>query len=129
MEFLKQNKTTITIILGLMIFSLSYWIDLAVLMIKLLSLLIIFEIMRTIIEYITLDEHRIKIRYVIEGAIIFGIREFFVGWVMIKKDLFLGSAIMILSAFGIWFFMKQRSKSIKQEEEINQIIGDNNEQI
>ena len=36
MEFLKQNKTTITIILGIMVFSLSYWFDLAVLMIKIM---------------------------------------------------------------------------------------------
>ena len=44
------------------------------------------EIVRTIYEYIISDNHRVKVRYIIDGAILFGIRELFVGWVMLKTN-------------------------------------------
>lgn len=80
----------------LLIYSLSYFYDISIIIINTMSFLILLEVVRTIHEYITNESHRIKLRYIIDGAILFGIRELFVGWIMIKQEFLL--ALLIMSA-------------------------------
>jgi len=61
-----------------------------------LSFLILLEIIRTIVDYIIKSEHRVKIRYIIDGGLLFGMRELFVGWVMLKVP---GTSGIILGTF------------------------------
>jgi uncharacterized membrane protein (DUF373 family) len=70
------------------------------------------ETVRTIYDYVFKDEHRIKIRYVVDGGILFGFRELFVGWIMIKTDLFLGIIIMVISLISIGVLFYFRTKAI-----------------
>jgi len=71
------------------------------------------EVVRTIYEYLTNNQHRIKVRYVIDGAILFGIRELFVGWVMLKENQEKGMLIMSLSFIGIFILIMYRILVIK----------------
>ena len=83
-EALDSTKIAIFFItLGL--FSLSYFFSISTIIIQVLSFLILMEIVRTIYDYITHPEHRVKMRYIIDGGILFGMRELFVGWIMLKS--------------------------------------------
>ena len=62
-----------------------------------MSFLILLEVVRTIYEYLVNSNHRIKLRYIIDGSILFGIRELFVGWITIKTDLILGLILVFVS--------------------------------
>ena len=81
------NNTKIVIfLLTLGLFSVSYFVGIASVIIQTLSFLILLEIVRTIYDYIARPEHRVKMRYIIDGGILFGMRELFVGWVMLKSS-------------------------------------------
>ena len=82
------------------------------------------EVIRTIYEYIFNDEHKVNLKYVMDGGVLFGIRELFVGWVMIKTDPV--SAVMIMSVslitIGALIFYRHKIvvhklSTIKKEEE------------
>jgi len=77
------------------------------------TFLIIMEVVRTIYEYIFKPHSRMKIRYIVDGAIFFGFRELFVGWLMLKTDLAVGTAIMALSLVGLCVVVFLRTKVIK----------------
>ncbi len=66
-----------------------------------MSFLVLLEAVRTIFDFILNDKHNIKLRYVIDGAILFGIRELFVGWVMMKNDFNHGLMLSSASFFLI----------------------------
>jgi len=93
--FLRSSKLLILIITSI-IFSLSYFVGIASVIIYSLSFLILLEIIRTIVDYIIKSEHRVKIRYIIDGGLLFGMRELFVGWVMLKVP---GTSGIILGTF------------------------------
>lgn len=110
-----MNKSNIFIILitsMLFLFSIKY--DITDIIISALSFLILMEAVRAIIEYMTNKEHRIHIRYIFDGAILFGIRELFVGWLMIKTDTVLGIIIMVSSLITIGVVLLFRYISMKQ---------------
>lgn len=107
-EFFKSQKLLIFII-TLIIFSVSYWFDISTIIINVMSFLILLEVIRTIYEYVVNPHHRIKLRYIIDGAILFGIRELFVGWIMLKQDFIIGSIIVFVSIFliGILIYFRK----------------------
>lgn len=107
-EILKSQKILILVITGI-IFSTSYWFDISTIIINAMSFLILLEVIRTIYEYIVNENHRIKLRYIIDGAILFGIRELFVGWIMLKQDMILGSIIVFISivAIGVLIYFRK----------------------
>jgi uncharacterized membrane protein (DUF373 family) len=94
-------------------------------MIKAMSFLIMLEITRTIYEYIVNPSHRIKLRFIIDGAILFGIRELFVGWIMLKTDLMLGGIITGVSLFIIGVLIWYRKRVV--ESSPDNIEGEKNE--
>ena len=103
----KENKVIILVITGVL-FSLSYFFGIAAIIINVMSFLILMEAVRTVWEYVTNPEHRIKVRYIIDSAILFGVREIFVGWVMLKTNLELGLLIMFVSFIGVGVLLKYR---------------------
>ena len=107
-EFFKSQKLLIFII-TLIIFSASYWFDISTIIINVMSFLILLEVIRTIYEYVVNPNHRLKLRYIIDGAILFGIRELFVGWIMLKQDFIIGSIIVFISIIliGILIYFRK----------------------
>lgn len=120
------TKSKIIIVaLTSVISSLSYFIPIANIIIWVLSFLILLEAVRVTYEYIVYQENRIKLRYLIDGAIVFGVRELFVGWAMLKTDTILGAVIMGISlvAVGILFVLRlysvKLSPSVTEHDNIN----------
>ena len=101
-----------------LLFSLSIWYDIAQIIIMGLSFVILLGVVRTVFEYGTNDNHRVKVRYSIDSAIIFGIRELFVGWVMLKTDLMSGSSIMLLSLAAIYILVRVRKRVIDSSPDV-----------
>lgn len=96
-----KNTKFAILSITLIIYSLSFYYDISTIIINTMSFLILLEVVRTIHEYIFNDSHRIKLRYIIDSAILFGIRELFVGWVMIKQELIIALLIMLSSMITI----------------------------
>lgn len=125
MNKIKDNPKALILILTIALFSLSYFVSIATIIIQTLNFLILMEIIRTIIDYIQRPEHRVKLRYIIDGAILFGIRELFVGWIMLKSTthvlLFginlpsavIGIIIMIISLITIGILIFYRVKAMQ----------------
>jgi len=95
------------------LFSLSYFIPIAEIIIMSLSFVILMEVVRTIYEYIANDNHRVKVRYIIDGSILFSLREFFVGLVMLKTSLILGIIIVSVSLISTGALVFYRKKIIQ----------------
>ena len=110
---MKKLNQLITIIIAGGLFSLSYYFPISTIIIKTLSFLILLEVVRAIYEYATNSEHRIKVRYVIDGAILFGVRELFVAWVMLKTDIDKASIMMTLSIAAIGILILYRKAVIE----------------
>lgn len=107
-----SSKFIIFIISGL-IGIISFYFGVSIVMLSMLNFLIFLEITRTIYEYIVEDGHRIKMRFLIDGAILFGIRELFVGWVLIKNNLDLGLILMGISLLTVGILILYRIAIIK----------------
>lgn len=101
------------LLISLLLFSSFIYFGIANVIIYALSFLILVEIIRTIYDFVFKDNNRIKLRYIIDGGILFGMRELFVGWVMLKTDLFTALAIMITSIITIGILLYYRIKVIK----------------
>ena len=97
---------------ALMVFSTSLWFKTTDIIINLLNFLIILEIVRTIWDYVVKDGHIIKIRFILDGAILFCIRELFVGLTMMKADIILSSFITCLSLLTIGALVFYRHKIV-----------------
>jgi uncharacterized membrane protein (DUF373 family) len=110
-QMVDGTKIGIFIITALL-FGLSYYVGVSVVIIQTLSFLILMEIVRTIYEYVINPEHRVKVRYIIDGGILFGMRELFVGWVMLKTNLMLSLIIMSVSLIVIGALIFYRYKVI-----------------
>lgn len=113
MKVLKNKSNVFILLISLVLFGISYFVGIATVIIGSMSFLILMETIRTIYEYVVNDEHRIKIRYVVDGGILFGFRELFVGWVMIKTSIILGLIIMIASIITIGILFFYRTKAIE----------------
>jgi len=100
------------LIISILLFSLVYFFSIAKIIVYTLSFLILLESVRTIYDFVFEEQHRIKLRYLIDGAILFGLRELFVGWVMIKTDTKIGLIIMIVSLFSIFTLLLFRKDVI-----------------
>ncbi len=101
------------LVLAIISMMMSYWIQIEIIIIGLLSFLILLEIIRTIWEYIVADDHRIKMRYLIDSGLVFGLRELYVAWVMLKTDMYEGMLISLFSAFLIWLLIRFRKSIIE----------------
>ena len=108
-DILKSEKFIILLI-TMIIFSFSYFENISTIIIHTMSFLILLEVVRTIYEYLVNSNHRIKLRYIIDGSILFGIRELFVGWITIKTDLILGLILVFVSIIliGILIFFRKK---------------------
>jgi len=98
MKDIRESSKLIVFMITSILFGLSYFIGVTKIIIGALSFLILLEIIRTIYDYITKPEHRVKVRYIVDGGILFGMRELFVGWIMLKSNtlsgiIFFGSNI------------------------------------
>jgi len=113
MKKMIDSPKCLILILTSILFATSYWFDISQIIIMSLSFMILLEVVRTIYEYIVNPNHRVKMRYVIDGAILFGIRELFVGWVMLKTDLTMGLVIFGISILAIGILIFYRYKVIK----------------
>jgi len=126
MKRIIDNTKIVIFLITLGLFGLSYFVGIATVIIQTLSFLILLEIVRTIYDYIIKPEHRVKIRYIIDGGILFGMRELFVGWVMLKSGelsalivmgyvvpmAVIGLSIMIISGLTIGALIFYRYKVI-----------------
>jgi len=106
------------------IFGLGLYFGIDVLL-KVLSFLILLELVRTIYEFIVKEDHRIKIRYVIDGAIVFVVHELFVGLLLLKKDLLTGGGIVGITILCLSALISYRKEVIltspdKLEKEFNE---------
>jgi uncharacterized membrane protein (DUF373 family) len=115
-KVIKSDKV-IVLLFTAILFGVGLKFGIAVTMISAMSFLIMMEIVRTIYEYIVTPEHRMKLRYIIDGAILFGIRELFVGWIMLKTDLNLGGIIsgVSLTIIGILIWYRKQVMEISPD--------------
>lgn len=113
MLYLKRIPEWFIFLFSTILFVVGYYIGFAEVMIGLFTFLIIMEIVRTIYEYMFNPESRMKVRYIIDSAIFFGIRESFVGWLMLKTNLELGLVIMVVSIMATGAFIFFRRKVIE----------------
>jgi len=97
---------------AVLVFALSYWFSTTNIILNLLNFLIILEIVRTIWDYVVKDGHIIKIRFILDGAILFCIRELFVGLTMMKVDIVLSGFITCLSLLTIGALVFYRHKIV-----------------
>lgn len=130
MKKIYNSEKIYTVLITLLLFCVSYFIGLPEIIILSLSFLILLEIVRTIHDYIVNETHRIKIRYVIDSAILFGVRELFVGWVMLKSTgnfsmnsfnmpySLLGLSIMVISLLSIGTLIFFRVKVIQSSPDV-----------
>ena len=135
---LKSPKITVIFITTLL-YSLSYFIPIGEIIISSFNFLILMEVVRTTYEYMVNPSHRVKMRFVIDSAILFGIRELFVGWVMLKStevmmilglgipSALIGLAIMIISMITIGALIFYRYKVIMSSPD--QLEPDSNKVI
>jgi len=68
------------------------------------------EVTRTIYDYTVRPVNRVKVRYIIDGGILFAIRELFVGMVMMKTSLYLALIIigMSLIVMGVLIYFRHK---------------------
>jgi len=97
-----KNTPLIVLIITTFLICLNYFYSTSQIILMSLNFLILMEIIKTILEYLYYEQHRVKLRYVIDGAILFGIRELFVAWVMMKTNYdkslhIIGVSIIIIS--------------------------------
>jgi len=118
MERLFYSDKVLVVIFTIILFGLGLNFGIAETMISAMSFLIMMEIVRTIYEYIVNPEHRVKMRYIIDSAILFGIRELFVGWIMLKTNLILGLIIAVISIFFTWILIKFRKSVIESSPDV-----------
>lgn len=78
-----------------------------------LEFLILFEIIRAIAEFILNKENRIKMRYIIDSAILFSIRELYVGLVELHTNLQIGAALTGISLVSLGALIFFRTKLVK----------------
>lgn len=78
-----------------------------------LEFLILFEIVRAIAEFILNKENRIKMRYIIDSAILFSIRELYVGLVELHTNLQMGAALTGISLVALGALIFFRTKLVK----------------
>ena len=88
-----------------------------------MSFLVLLEAVRSVVSFVLDESHKIKLRYVIDGAILFGVRELFVGWVMLKKDFDDGFALALFSFFLILGLVFVRIIAVKNSPDILEKIS------
>ena len=76
-----------------------------------LLFLILLEFVRTICDFAFSEQHIIRVVYSIDAAILFGIRELFTGWLLLKTDLFGAITIIAISTTLLFFLFILRVKS------------------
>ena len=101
------------VLLALLLFGLTYWFKPTDIILHTLSFLVLLEIVRTVYEYTIKPNHRIKLRYMLDGAILFSIRELFIGLTLIKNDLSTGLIISGASMGVIGLLIAYRIQVIK----------------
>jgi uncharacterized membrane protein (DUF373 family) len=75
-RFNNCTSVSVEVFVAILLFGVgSLFFSLVQIIIQLLYFIIVLEITRMVIEYIKSKEHRVKIRYLIDAAIIAGIRE------------------------------------------------------
>ncbi len=94
--FYSKTQQALVVAITLVLFSAIIFFDISTIIIYTMSFLVLLEAVRTIFDFILNDKHHIRLRYVIDGAILFGIRELFVGWVMMKNSF--QSGVMLSAA-------------------------------
>lgn len=93
--------TTLLISLTAILFGYGLYIDdINSVILHTLEFLILFEIVRAMAEFILNKQNRVKMRYIIDSAILFSIRELYVGLVEIHND-----TMITFSIFGYEFTM------------------------
>jgi len=115
--FVNSPKFYILIVTALL-FSMSYWFGISIIIIDTLSFLILMEIVRTIWDYIDNPEHRVKVRYIIDGGILFTIRELFVGLLMMKTSLELALVIVLIAIIVMGSLIFFRHKVILSSPDV-----------
>jgi len=115
---MSKNTPLIVLIITSILMSLSYFYSTSQIIIMSLNFLILMEVVKTILEYLQHDQHRVKLRYVIDGAILFGIRELFVAWVMMKTNFEKSIHIISLSVVIISILVILRIILIKYSPDI-----------
>ena len=115
---LYESNKFIILIFTVILFIIGLYIGMSEILIYALNFLLLMEIVRTIVEYVIDDSHRIKMRYIIDSAIVFGIREIFVAWLMLKSDLLIGGSLMLISFIGTYLLLRFRKRIIETSPDI-----------
>lgn len=78
-----------------------------------LEFMILFEIVRALAEFVFDNSNRMKMRYIVDSAILFAVRELYVGLIEIHKDLILGVIIVTVSLLSLGALIFYRTKLVK----------------
>lgn len=115
---LQDNEQIVIVVISGILFSLINFYDISTIIIYTMSFLVLLEAVRSVVSFVLDESHKIKLRYVIDGAILFGVRELFVGWVMLKKDFNEGFALAAFSFFLILGLVFIRIIAVKNSPDI-----------
>jgi len=117
MKILTSEKAII-LVMTVILFAMSYYINISTIIISTLSFLILMEAVRTVYDYVVLEEHKINVEYIIDGGVLFTIRELFVGLLMLKTTLILGLIITFVSVLvmGSLIYYKVNLRKIKGKD-------------
>jgi len=107
------TSNILVFLITLIIFSSSYFFSISTIIIHTLSFLILLEVVRTIYDYTVKPINRVKVRYIIDGGILFSIRELFVGMVMMKTVMNIALIIIAVSLIVMGVLIYFRHKVIK----------------
>lgn len=82
-----QSKRSWMIATGLTSFAIgSYFYDMNTVIIAALYTVVFIEIYRILWEYTTRDDNRMKMRYAVDGAFVFLLKEQYIAWILLKED-------------------------------------------
>lgn len=114
---MKKNPTLFTVILllttGVLFAYGQYTNDMTHVILHTLEFLILFEIVRALTEFILSNNNRIKLRYIVDSAFLFAVRELYVGLVEIHTNIVLGLVITGVSLVGMGALVFLRTKLVK----------------
>lgn len=111
---IKDNTDLMLVLfITLILYSIGlYTQNLSAVILDTLLFLILLEFVRTIRDYAFTKKHIIRVDYILDAGVLFGLRELFTGWLMLKTDLIVGVFIMLLSVVttGILLFYRKYAK-------------------
>ena len=135
-QLLNNTKIGIFTVTVILFFVGIYFYDLPTVILSLLEMLIMLEIVRAIFDYVVEHEHRVKVRYIVDSAIVFSVHEAYAGWIIIKKigdtnisvdNFYLGVGILIISLIAMGVLIHYRTKVIQSSPDYLEKTKESNE--